>query len=95
MDDWKRLDVSFDDLCRSKREFFVALEFRLTYKLFVLKSFRSLVDQSGISCSPFQAIFHRNICTTIGFAVVLVFPTLMSADFEISDHGVFSVVQGV
>ena len=25
----------------------------------------------------------------IGFAAVLVFPTLMSANFEISDHGVF------
>ena len=29
----------------------------------------------------------------IGFAVVLVFLTLMSENFEISDHGVFSGVQ--
>ena len=31
----------------------------------------------------------------IGFAVVLVFPTLMSENSEISDHGVFSVVQAL
>ena len=31
----------------------------------------------------------------IGFAVVLVFPTLMSENFEISDHGVFSGVQAL
>ena len=31
----------------------------------------------------------------IGFAVVLVFPTLMSANFEISDHGVFSRTQAL
>ena len=29
----------------------------------------------------------------IGFAAVLVFPTLMSENFEISDHGVFPGVQ--
>ena len=63
--------------------------FRLTYKLFELKSFPLLVDHCGISLSPLQATFYRNICSTIGFAVVLVFPTLMSANFEISDHGVF------
>ena len=89
MDDWKRLDVSFDDLCWSTREFFVAPEFRLTYKLFVLKSFWSIVDHSGISRSPLQAIFYRNICTTTGFAVMLVFLTLMYANFKISNHGVF------
>ena len=70
MDDWKKLDVSFDDLCWSTREFFVAPEFRLTYKLFVLKSFRALVDPCGIWHSPLQVIFYRYICTTIGFAVV-------------------------
>ena len=31
----------------------------------------------------------------IGFAVVLVFPTLMSENFEISDHAVFSRVQAL
>ena len=89
VDDWKRFYVSFDDLCWSTREFFVAPEFRLTYKLFELKSFWSLVDHCGILRSPLQVIFYRNICTTIGFAVVLVLPTLMSANFQISDHGVF------
>ena len=59
----------------------------------MLKSFRLLVDHCGISLSPLQVKFYRNICTTIGFAVVLVFPTLMSANFEISDHGVFSGVK--
>ena len=86
VDDWKRFDVSFDDLCWSTREFFVAPAFRLTYKLFVLNIFRSLVDHCGILRSPLRVIFYRNICTTIAIAVVLVFPTLMSANFEISDH---------
>ena len=37
-----------------------------------------------------MVIFYLNICTTIGFLVVLVLPTLMSAKpVKISDRGVF------
>ena len=62
---------------------------QINIQIFVLKSFWSIVDHSGISRSPLQAIFYRNICTTTGFAVMLVFPTLMYANFKISNHGVF------
>ena len=69
------------------REFFVAPGFILTYKLFVLKSFRSLEEQCAILRSPQSPSGH--LLSTIGFTAVLVFPTLMSANFEISDHVVF------
>ena len=63
---------------------------QINIQTFHVEFFRLLVGHCRISRFPLQVIFYRNICTTIGFPVVLVLPTLMSAKpVEISGHGVF------
>ena len=63
---------------------------QINIETFCVEFFRSIVDHYRISHSPLQVIFDRNICTIIGFPVVLVLMTLMSAKpVEISGHGIF------
>ena len=64
---------------------------QINIQTFHVDFFESLIDHCRISRSPLQVIFYQNICITIGFPVVLVLPTLMSAKpVEISDHAVFT-----
>ena len=57
---------------------------QINIQTFSVEFFRSLVDHCRI------IILYRNISTTIVFFVVLVLPTLMSANpVKISDRGVF------
>ena len=63
---------------------------QINIQTFRAEFFRLLVDHCRTSRFPLQGIFHRNMCTSIGFPVVLVLPTLMSAKpVEISGHCVF------
>ena len=87
VDEYKRFDM-FRRFMLSHAGILCCAGAQINIQTFHVEFFLSLVHLCRISPSPLQVIFYRNICTTIGFPVVLVFPTLMSAKpAETSSHG--------
>ena len=81
MDDWTRFNMFHAGiLC--------CAGVQINILTFCVEFFRSLVDHSKIFMLSFIGIY---ICTTIGFPIVLVLPTLMSAKpVEIGDMTFFT-----
>ena len=93
MDDWKRFDVSLTIYADPRGN--PLLRRSSDQQTFHIETF-SIASRPlwNLALSPPGHLLSEYM-HYIGFADVLVFPTLMSEKFEISDHGIFSGVQAL